>query len=91
MAVNSSSEMSFGSKNSNELNDKPSSIQSLMPIELGPIGCGFKGSISKAKLSTDAQSKLMDPLSSSPCDDPENEELRMELETIKLQYQEEMK
>ncbi|KAK8494134.1 hypothetical protein V6N12_009731 [Hibiscus sabdariffa] len=94
MVVNSGSEMSFGSANSNELNDKPSSIQWLMSAESGPMGSdgyGFKGSISKAELSVHAQSKLMNPISSSPCDDPEDDELRMELEVIELQYQEAMK
>ncbi|GMI86675.1 ARABIDOPSIS THALIANA WITH NO K 6, with no lysine (K) kinase 6 [Hibiscus trionum] len=90
MAENSGSEMSLGSANSTELNGKPSSIQSIMSAESRPMGsdgCGFKGSISRAELSADAQSKLMNPVCSSPCD----EELRMELEMIELQYQEAMK
>ncbi|KAK8716321.1 hypothetical protein V6N13_043636 [Hibiscus sabdariffa] len=94
MAENSGSEMSLCSANSNDLNDKPSSIQSLMSAESGPMGSdgyGFKGSISIDELSVDAQSKLMNPVSSSPCDDSEDEELRKELEMIEMQYQEAMK
>ncbi|KAE8706873.1 putative serine/threonine-protein kinase WNK6 [Hibiscus syriacus] len=79
MAENSCSEKSLSSANSNDLNDKPSSIQSLMSAESGPMGSDG------AELSVDAQSKSMNPVSSSPCDDSEDEELRMEMEMIELQ------
>ncbi|KAE8727171.1 putative serine/threonine-protein kinase WNK6 [Hibiscus syriacus] len=82
MTENSGSEMSLCSANSNDLNDKPSSILSLMSAESGPMGSDG------AELSVDAQSKLMNPVS---CDDSEDEELRMELEMIELMYQEAMK
>ncbi|XP_039053476.1 probable serine/threonine-protein kinase WNK7 isoform X2 [Hibiscus syriacus] len=85
MTENSGSEKSLGSANYNDLNDKPSSIQSLMSAESGPTGSDG------AELLVDAQSKLMNPVSSSPCDDSEDEELRMELEMIELQYQEAVK
>ncbi|MBA0841926.1 hypothetical protein Goarm_001778, partial [Gossypium armourianum] len=89
MAENSGSEMSLGSANSNDLNDKLSSIPSIMSAELGPVGSD--GCVTGAELSVDAQTKLMNPVSSSPCDEDEDEELRMELEMIELQYQEAMK
>ncbi|TYJ38071.1 hypothetical protein E1A91_A05G417600v1 [Gossypium mustelinum] len=89
MAENSGSEMSLGSANSNDLNDKLSSVPSIMSAELGPVGSD--GCVTGAELSVDGQTKLMNPVSSSPCDEDEDEELRMELEMIELQYQEAMK
>ncbi|XWS44761.1 hypothetical protein CRYUN_Cryun15aG0075400 [Craigia yunnanensis] len=97
MTEDSGSEMSFATATSNEWNDKHSSIHSFMSAELGPVcsnGYGFKGSISKllsgAKLSLDAKGKCMNPIS-FPSGREEDEELRLELEMIELQYEEAMK
>ncbi|XP_022751996.1 probable serine/threonine-protein kinase WNK6 isoform X2 [Durio zibethinus] len=97
MAEDSGSEMSLVSATSNEWNDKRSSIHSFMSAELGPVcsnGYGFKGSViemlSGGELSMDAKIKCMNTLS-SPSGWDEDEELRLELEMIELQYQEAMK
>lgn len=92
----SGSEMSYVSTTSIEWNDKiSSSIHSFMSAELGPLYTGhhgFKGSLKTSlcgeELYFDAKSKCMNPVSSSP---DEDEELRLELEMIELQYQEAMK
>ncbi|XVF14941.1 hypothetical protein REPUB_Repub09cG0104600 [Reevesia pubescens] len=97
MVEDSGSEVSFVSANYNEWSDKLSSIHSFMSAELGPMGSnvyGLNESVSKllsgAELSFDAKYKCMNPVS-SPSDRDEDEELRMELEKIELQYQEAMK
>ncbi|WRX07686.1 Protein kinase domain - like 4 [Theobroma cacao] len=99
MAEDSGSEMSFASANSNELNDKLSSIHSSTSVEsgsMGSSGCRFKGGVSKllsgAELSFDVKSKNANPTAvSSPIRPDGDEELRLELEMIELQYQEAMK
>ncbi|XVF17049.1 hypothetical protein REPUB_Repub10bG0083600 [Reevesia pubescens] len=98
MAEDSGSEMSFVSANSNEWNDKVGSIHSFMSAESGHMcssGYGLKGSVSKllcgAELSFDAKRKSMNPVVSSASGRYEDEELRLELEKVDLQYQEAMK
>ncbi|MBA0735269.1 hypothetical protein Gogos_019133 [Gossypium gossypioides] len=98
MVEDSGSEMSFASANSNEWNDKLSSVHSFMSAELGPMCCnghGFKRSSSKllseAELYFHAESMSTNPESSSTSRPVEDEELRLELEMIELQYQEAMK
>ncbi|KAB2005117.1 hypothetical protein ES319_D11G247700v1 [Gossypium barbadense] len=98
MVEDSGSEMSFASANSNEWNDKLSSIHSFMSAELGPMCCnghGFKRSSSKllseAELYFHAESMSTNPESSSTSGLAGDEELRLELEMIELQYQEAMK
>ncbi|XP_022741951.1 probable serine/threonine-protein kinase WNK7 [Durio zibethinus] len=97
MAEDSGSEMSYVSANSNEWNDKLSSIHSFMSAELGPMGSngyGLRGYETKlfsgSELSLDGKNKSVNPVSSTSGGD-EDEELRLELEMIELQYQEAMK
>ncbi|KAK9039345.1 hypothetical protein V6N11_014548 [Hibiscus sabdariffa] len=100
MVEDSASEMSFTSANSNDWNDKLSSVHSFTSAtsaELGPICCnghGFKSSsklLSEAELSFHVESMSMYPESFSTSGPAEDEELRLELEMIELQYQEAMK
>ncbi|KAH1082874.1 hypothetical protein J1N35_022635 [Gossypium stocksii] len=97
MVEDSGSEMSFASANSNDWNDKLSSVHSFMSAELGPMCCnghGFKRSstklLSEAELHFHAESMSTNP-ESSTSGPAEDEELRLELEMIELQYQEAMK
>ncbi|GMI99369.1 hypothetical protein like AT1G49160 [Hibiscus trionum] len=97
MVEDSASEMSFTSANSNEWNDKLSSVHSFTSAELGPMCCnghGFKSSsklLSEAELSFHVEIMSMCPQSFSTSGPVEGEELRLELEMIELQYQEAMK
>ncbi|XP_039054224.1 probable serine/threonine-protein kinase WNK7 isoform X2 [Hibiscus syriacus] len=85
MADDSASEMSFTSANSYEWNDKLSSVHSFMSAESSRL-------LSEAELSFHVESMSKYPESSSPTSGAvEDEELRVELEMIELQYDEEMK
>lgn len=94
------SEMSYVSATSSELNDKNSSIDSYMSAEMGyGLDRRVRESPSEAEMgaSPDHSSKVIDLESSSSVtfpaytinyDQDGDEELRMEMETIELQYQE---
>ncbi|GMJ03928.1 ARABIDOPSIS THALIANA WITH NO K 6, with no lysine (K) kinase 6 [Hibiscus trionum] len=84
MMEDSASEISFTSANSNEWNDKLSSVHSFMSAESSKLWF-------EADLSSHAESMSTHPESSSISGLVEDEELRLELEMIELQYQEAMK
>ncbi|KAK8644520.1 hypothetical protein V6N13_123825 [Hibiscus sabdariffa] len=84
MIDDSASEISFTSANSNEWNDKLSSVHSFMSAESSKLWF-------EAELPFHVENLSMCPRSSCISGTIEDEELRLELEMIELQYQEAMK
>ncbi|OMO57087.1 hypothetical protein CCACVL1_26014 [Corchorus capsularis] len=93
MAEDACSERSYLSATSYDWIDKFSSIHSFMSAESGFIGSrGMSQLSSGTELFFDAKSKSTNITAVSSPSDPEvDEELRLELEMIELQYQEAMK